>query len=440
MNLRLFHAVVSLLVSSLLVTTALSPSANGQTTHPAFDGGVALVPFSGGDDPYNTGRVSGWFPGSNVGGAIGAGILPTPMMLSERLWLRLEYLHWKPDGMDIPALVTSSPAGTDQFDAGVLGEPGTNVRLGGKINDDGTSGIRWRSGFWLTPQGTFAIEGEYFELLGDQNDGFRSGPGSGIVARPFFDNAPNRSFETAQLINFPDVVNGSLRVSSSSGLRSALINGRVAMCPLGGCNPYGHRDRVDWIIGYRHLELKDSLSISESLESAIVNAPGTIAINEKFATRNRFNGLQLGMVHQTHLKRAWLESMLRVAIGTNSQKVNISGTTAITEAGTTERFSGGLLAQTSNIGKHERDEFTMIPEVGITLGFHLTDWLDATIGYTALYFPNVVRPGDQISTDLNSNQFPERTNPFTGPLRPEFQFRTTDYLVHGLSIGGELRF
>ncbi len=441
MNLRLFHIMIPLLFAICSVAGALSQSANAQSIHSQMENGVVLVPYSPNEDPYAlSNRLSGWFPKSNVGGAIGAGILPSPMILSERLWLRAEYLYWWPDGMDIPTLVTSSPAGTARTDAGVLGQPATDVELGGEINDSGTSGIRWRSGFWITPQRTFAIEGEYFQLLGNQDDGFQSGPGSGIIARPFFDTAPGRSFETAQLINFPGVVDGNLRVSSSSDLRSVLINGRVAMCPLGQCNPYGHRDRVDWIVGYRPLQLKDSLSFSETLDSQVVGAPGVIDIDERFGTKNKFNGLQLGIVHQTHLRRAWLESMIRVAIGHNEQSVNISGSTTITENGTTERFQGGLLTQTSNIGNYQRDQFTMIPELGFTLGIHVTDWLDATIGYTALYFPNVVRSGGQISTDLNSNLFPEPTNPITGPLRPRFHYRTTDYLAHGLSLGAELRF
>ncbi len=82
----------------------------------------------------------------------------------------------------------------------------------------------------------------------------------------------------------------------------------------------------------------------------------------------------------------------------------------------------------------------MIPEIGLTLGIRVTDWLDATIGYTALYYPNVVRPGDQIDTDVNRNLLPPEVNPFTGALRPQFHFVESDYLAHGLTLGAELRF
>ena len=406
--------------------------------------GVAFVPVAvGGADPYaNVNRTTGYLP--NFGGSLDAGnfaggIIPGPMALSERLWIRADYLYWQTEGMDVPALVTTSSAGTDRFDAGVLGEANTRTVFGGgEINDDGTSGIRFRSGFWITQQGTFAIESEYFQLLGDQDDGFSGGGGNSIVARPFYDSS--RDTDTAQLINFPGVVDGNLRVRSDTDLRSILINGRVALCPVGVCNSSGHSDRVDWIVGYRRVELDDSLSFNESLTSQLANAPGTIALNDRFSSSNEFNGLQLGVIHQTQFKRGWLESMLRVAAGNTNQQVNIAGSTAITENDTTENFGGGLLAQRSNIGKYERDEFTMIPEIGLTLGVRLTDWLDATVGYSVMYFPSVVRAGSQIDTDVNGNLVAPEIQPFTGTLRPDFEFVESDYWAHGLSLGAELRF
>lgn len=427
------------------VATLLGVSESAQVL--GQNGGIALVPLaSGAADPYgNVAPAGRWFQGGALGQLNGRDnffpgtLMPSPMVLSERLWVRAEYLHWWTEGMQLPPLVTTSPTGTPQVDAAVLGEPATSVLFGnGRINDDSVGGLRLKAGFWLTPQGTFAIEGEYFEFLGDQDDGFVGGGGSQIVGRPLFD--PSRGIETAQLIDFDGVVGGTLRVGSSSDLRSFLINGRVGLCPTGNCNANGLYDRTDWIIGYRNLDLSESLSFSENLTSEVANAPGTIVNSEAFRTQNEFNGLQLGVVHQAQFKRAWLESMLRVALGNNSQRAQISGNTEITENGVTDSFTGAVLAQTSNIGTFDREEFTMIPEVGLTLGIRVTDWLDATVGYTVLYYPNVIRPGDQIDTDVNTNLFPPPTDPFVGPNRPRFQFIESDYLAHGLTLGAELRF
>ncbi len=413
-----------------------------QTVYPG--GTTVQINTPGFGDPYaaQNGAVggsllgSGFAPGNWLPNFSGSN--PT---LSNRLWIRGEYLYWFADGMDTPPLLTSSPAGTPQNRAGIIGEAGTSVLFGGgELNDDGSHGFRTRAGFWLTPQGAFGIEGEFFQLFGD-GDGYSiSGNGSPIIGRPFFDTTNDR--ETAQLVSYPGLVNGSVSISSDTDLRSALLTARASLCPTYGgcCSPYQEADRVDWIVGYRHLQLDDRLSFVETLDSQVIGAPGTISLAESFSTENRFNGLQLGVTYQANFRRAWLESILRVAVGDNEQRVNIAGNTSITELGVTTPFVGGLLAQTSNIGTYKQNEFTMIPEVGMTLGIRLTSCLHATVGYSVLYFPNVVRAGDQIDRNVNPNLIPEPNNPVTGSLRPRFSFVETDYWAQGLSFGGELRF
>ncbi|WP_246114311.1 BBP7 family outer membrane beta-barrel protein [Rubripirellula tenax] len=405
--------------------------------------------FTSSGDPYasNLAQASQWLPsGEAIFGRPNfstpnlGGYLPGPMTIADRLWVRTEYLQWWTEGMDVPSLVTTGPATSARTQAGVLGQPGTNTLFGGgEINGDSSPGIRFRSGFWLTPQATFAIEGEYFQLLGNQSDDYRgSGNGSSVLARPFFD--VSRGFDTAQLISFRDTASGSIAIDSDTDFKSFLINGRAGLCPTGICNANGETDRIDWIIGYRYMKLDDRLGFNERITSLIPTAPGTIAINESFRTSNEFRGLQLGVVHQANFKRAWLESLLRVAVGNNKRSTDIRGRTAITENGVTENYNGGLLAQRTNIGNFEQDEFTMIPEVGFTLGIRLTDWLDATVGYTMVYFPNVVRAGDQIDTDVNSNLFPPEDPAVTDGLRPLFKPVESQYWAHGLNLGAELRF
>ena len=132
--------------------------------------------------------------------------------------------------------------------------------------------------------------------------------------------------------------------------------------------------------------------------------------------------------------------MLRVALGNNQQTVQINGNQSITEAGLTDNFTGGLLAQRTNIGTHRRDDFSMIPEVGVRLGGRLTNRLSASIGYSVIYFPNVMRAGMQIDTDVNPGLIQPEVVPLTGALRPRFRFYESDYWAHGLSVGGELSF
>ena len=101
--------------------------------------------------------------------------------------------------------------------------------------------------------------------------------------------------------------------------------------------------------------------------------------------------------------------------------------------------TGGLLAQRTNIGTYERNQFTMVPELGATVGYQITRRLRATAGYSLIYMGNVVRPGDQVDLNVNPNLLPPENVPFSGALRPQFHFVETDYCIQGLNFGGEFR-
>ena len=202
----------------------------------------------------------------------------------------------------------------------------------------------------------------------------------------------------------------------------------------------GMRDRTDWIVGYRHAQLDDALWIGENITDQ--TGTQTIVINalDRFETENQFNGLQLGVVRRTLLGRGWLESSLRVAVGNNKQTVRISGASTRELGAVTQNSVGGLLAQSSNIGSWDRDQFVLLPELGVRLGIRITSCLQATIGYSLMYFPNVVRSGDQIDLDVNANLIPPSGSPLSGALRPRVLWRESDYLAHGLHLGGELHY
>ena len=131
---------------------------------------------------------------------------------------------------------------------------------------------------------------------------------------------------------------------------------------------------------------------------------------------------------------------MNVAIGNTNQQVTIDGRTTtsplVAPATTT---SGGLLTQRSNIGTFEQDTFTMIPQLNTNLGFYLTPRLRFITGYSLLFWGSIVRPGDQIDLDLNPGLLPPELNPLTGPLRPEFAFRESNYWVQGLNLGLDYR-
>jgi hypothetical protein len=385
-------------------------------------------------DPYATVGVQPepWFGGLPIFEA-------TPTW-SNRFSLRTDYLRWRTRGMDVPPLVTSSPPGTPLAQAGVLDNPDTVVLFGNdRLNDDWVNGLRLQSTYSLRGN-SFGLQSEYYQLS-DGQDGFNAASdGTTILTRPYFDVVSGD--EASELIAFPNVVTGSIVVASESRLRSYMLAGRASMCPIHiadcGCED---TNVVDWLAGYRYLYLRDQLAIGSNVDTVTVAAPPTNTRSaEFFQARNEFNGLQLGTVYRANFRRAWLDTMMRVAIGANHQQVSISGLRTITGPAGTNDFTGALLAQRTNIGNYERDQFTMVPDLGFSFGVRITQCLHATLGYSVLYFPRVVRAGDQIETDVNPNLIPPEAVPFTGALRPRFRFIESDYWAHGLNLGAEFRF
>jgi hypothetical protein len=91
----------------------------------------------------------------------------------------------------------------------------------------------------------------------------------------------------------------------------------------------------------------------------------------------------------------------------------------------------------------ERDRFSVIPEVGINLGYQITDGLKIFVGYNFLYWSNVVRAADQIDRTLDINQIPNfrgTTNPPAPQRRPFVPFKETSFIAHGLTAGLEYRY
>ncbi|QDT11455.1 BBP7 family outer membrane beta-barrel protein [Planctomycetes bacterium K23_9] len=360
-------------------------------------------------------------------------------------WASFEALHWYQDGMRLPALVTTSGENTARADAGVLGQSGTRTLFGGEdVLDHRFDGFRTRFGFWFDRCHTWGLGAEYFNI-GQESETFsHTSSGTPILARPFFNTTTG--LEDSELVAFPGIVSGNVTARASSELFGGGFHLRHLRCCQEGCKSWlfcgcksHYCSRSETMIGYRYLQLDEDVSITENLVG--INPTGNFAIRDSFDTRNQFNGVDLGWKYRVTRGYWTYDAMLRLAVGNTRQTVRIDGQTTITDpnnppATTSE---GGLLAQSSNIGLHKQDEFSVVPEFNANIGYQLTDHLRATFGYTFIYWSNVVRPGDHISTDLNTGLLPPAVTPLTGVSRPAFAFDTTDYWAQGLSYGFEYR-
>lgn len=96
--------------------------------------------------------------------------------------------------------------------------------------------------------------------------------------------------------------------------------------------------------------------------------------------------------------------------------------------------TGGLYSQPTNLGSHRRGEFAVVPEIGVKLGYQLTDHVALTFGYSFVDLSNVLRPGDQIDRSINF------VPPATGTTHPAFAFHGSDYWAQGINFGVAFRY
>lgn len=342
---------------------------------------------------------------------------------------RLEWLGWFTRGRNTPPLVTTSDGGTARTDAGVVGlssttvlygddKIGTNLRNGGRatlshlFNDGLTTGtVR----FWGIEDGseTFATTSADFPIIG----------------RPFFNALLGQN--DAFLVAFPGVTDpGSIRVRSKNDL--------IGLDAWGSRNWYSDCcSSIDILAGYQFARLDDSItidSLSTSVDpGAVVPVGTTLGISDSFRTKNEFHGGSLGLIGRSYRGAITLEGLFKLGLGNMHQTVITGGSTTITPPGGVATTSpGGILAQATNSGTFSRDRFNYVPEINANLIYNINQSWRATVGYSFIYWNNVVLAGNQIDTNVNLSTT-------AGPAVPVVKFQRSDFWVQGISLGGDYR-
>jgi hypothetical protein len=338
----------------------------------------------------------------------------------------IDYLLWWLKRDREPALVTSgSPADRTP---GALGQPGTDVLFGGRVGSQPHHGIRATAGY--AGDGGLGLEVGYFAL--EQRsaifDARGAGtPGSPIIARPFFD--PNFNAENARIIAAPGFRAGEVE----SALHQRL-SGAEGNLTLDAWAEDFFRLRL--LTGFRFLALDEGLDITERFAARSFGGSSEEA-PESFGTHNRFYGWQLGAAAEIG-EQLFVRVAGKVAFGGNDQVVNINGA-LVTSNPFTGTFAGpgGLLAQTSNIGRHHVHHFAVVPQLDVNAGYHFSECLKAYVGYSLLGISDVVRPGDQIDRVVQLPTIP----PDPGVLaRPLFTPRQSGFWAQGITVGVALSF
>jgi hypothetical protein len=277
-----------------------------------------------------------------------------------------------------------------------------------------------------------------------------------VLARPFFNPNPTVNLgglaapgQLSELVALPGLVSGGVEVESRNNFWG--IDALARRNLRDGCVW-----QLDVLGGFRYLHLNDEIRIREMLVGAsnpmvmgLVPAgaeqfQGFLGvIEDSFRTQNDFYGGQLGFDSTMYHGRWSLNLRTTVALGNTHSKIQIDGQQVFTQPGTGRTglnvVPGGLLAiPGANMGTFTRDDFAVVPEVGLNLGYQLTPHVRLYAGYNFLYWNNVLRAGDQISPVVDAARVPTFAPAGSMPLavvRPVVPFSSTDFWAQGVNFG-----
>ncbi len=368
------------------------------------------------------------------------------------LWPRVygsaEFLLWKTKNAGIPPLLTTVTDPNNLMGVpGAIGNPDTRVLLDSTITRNMLPGGRFTLGYIVDPCKPWGIEGSYFFLGQNSQHLVATSDQFPFLARPFFAVNPivqngqviTPPREVVQVVTQPGLTTGSFTVDSTSQLMGAELNARCGL--LCGCN-YS----LDVFGGPRWLYLNEGLAITENINRGPNANPfpnSFVKVSDRFNTTNNFYGGQIGLASEYRYGRWSLGVRGKLGLGWTHQTLRVAGDQTIVGAdGSVQTFQGGLYALPSNIGTFSQDRFTVVPEIGVNLGYQVTDHIRIFGGWNFLYWSSVLRPGDQIDRNLDVTQIPNFNVPGvqpTGLNRPTPLLKDTDFWAQGLNLGLELR-
>lgn len=344
----------------------------------------------------------------------------------------VEYLMMWSKPRSVPALVTTS----DPADGGVLGAATTETLFGGEQGNGIRNGGLITAGRWLGPNGDvglgvrlMAVESNSPEF--SETATFGIGSSGRLLARPFLDATTGSGFEAAAPIASSALLDGSVSAISRNDLMTGeLFLRRPAWDGTGF--------EVEFLMGYHTTRLDDLIDVSSNSTVTGTGGPFTVGTTvdatDQFEARNRFHGGSLGLSADFHRGNIHFKTLGKISLGNMNQQVMINGSNTVTPSGgSATTTAGGLLAQPTNIGDYERNEFVYVPEVMMTVAYDWRENIQLTAGYSFTYWSRICLAGDQIDRRVNTTQLNGGT--LSGNAFPEFSFQDTDFWLQGIRLG-----
>ena len=405
-------------------------------------GGMPSYPNGGayGEAPYDS-------PSMKSGGLFGIGGRGAA---NPTVWLDMQYLLMFPKAQPLgfPLLTTSAPA-----DAGIVGRPSTTLLHGARdLGYPEASGFRISGGMFRSSDQRVGAEFVGTYLAPSSNIFFASSNsnsnGVPVIARPFIDTGAGGS---SLLVSFPTFAFGSALSRTTTKFWGAEANGLLNLYRT------GEGDSRHWVLnaigGFRYNRLAEDIEVttrgqlldgnSATVNGLTVGDQESVEVRDSFRTTNSFYGGQIGLQSQFNSGRWYVGVTGKVGVGIIHQELDIQGTTnsSNTINQTNSSGVGGLFANASNIGNSSNDEFGIMTDLNATLGYQITPWLVATVGYNFIHMNNVLRPGNQFTGQVDASTIPTSAT-FGGVSTgsPNLGLRQQDFHLHGLNFGFILRY
>lgn len=375
-----------------------------------------------------------------------------------------EYLLWSVKGapLSVP-LVSTGPVSNKE---GFLVNSSTTILYGAPFapatggNDTQNfplfSGGRLTLGYWLDDSHRMAIEGRAF-LLQTHSAGFDASTSSttGLpgLRIPLYNNVrynpgaacdPTNPItcsigktEDGSPISVPGGLYGSVSVTNKLQLWGA---DGTAVIPFA---PYGTWELAT-LLGARYLNLTENFNLTGNLigiASSPLYAGQSGTATDQFDTRNQFFGGVVGLRARTFWHAFSLEMSGRLGIGVSHEALSVAG--FYRDSGSPFANSSGpygIFAMPANSGTFSRNEFALVPEAQVKVGYNITPSTRIFAGYDFLYDSNVIRPGDQINRNVPKGQTFQQDATVNSTTSPASLFKSTDFYAHGLNVGFEATF
>jgi hypothetical protein len=375
-----------------------------------------------------------------------------------------EYLLWSVKGAPLSVPLVSYGPGTF-FKQGFITDSRTQILYGNPTSPgsggNDTQNFPWFSGgrvtlgYYLDDAHRWAVEASAFMLQKQSTVFTASGDGTGSngLRVPVYNNVPyapggqcdptNPAIcligrtEDGVPISIPGALSGYVTITNTLQLWGA---DAVAIAP-------GYRSanfELNPVLGLRYLHLAENFNLVAHLQGLASNAlyanqSGTAT--DSFDTKNDFFGAVLGLRGRSSWGPWSVEATGRMAFGVSHEVLNVAGFYMDVNAPFANKSGPyGVFAMPANSGTFTRDQFAVVPEGQIKVGYDVTPSMRFTVGYDFLYDSNVIRPTDQINRNIPKGQTFQQDGTAASTTSPSPLFRATDFYSHGLSAGLTVRF